>query len=140
MAKFCGKCGKEINIDSGFCPNCWAEITLGENFENNMVTNNGSVSQTSEQNNNSDTKKDNAVTGFVFSLLGFLCCTYLAIPGVIISFLTFQDMNNGKVSSKNKALAIAGIILGILGIIIMIKNLISPDPTVTNLVNKMING
>lgn len=129
MAKFCGKCGKEINAESGFCPNCGAAIGGGENLTNDIQKNSDVV-----------TKKDNSVTGFVLSLIGFLCCTYVAIPGVIVSFLTFQDMNSGKISSKNKGLVIAGIILGVLGILLMIKNLISPDPAVTNLVNEMIGG
>lgn len=130
MAKFCKNCGKEINIDSGFCPNCGSSVDNETSAINNTQT----------SNSNTASEKNNAVTGFILSLIGFLCCTYVAIPGVIVSFLTFQDMNSGKVSTKNKGLAIAGIILGVLGLLIMIKNLISPDPAVSNMVNEMFNG
>lgn len=117
MSKFCRNCGKEINIETGFCPNCGTEVKEEVSKE----------------------QKDNTVLGFVLSLLGFLCCTYLAIPGLIISIMSFQDIKNGIVPTKNKGLAIAGIIIGIIGIITIINNFINPDPDITELVEKFLN-
>lgn len=123
MANFCKNCGKEINMDSGFCPSCGTKV--GEN------TNVNNVSDAS--------KKDNTVAAFVLSLLGFLCCTYLAIPGLIMSIMSLQSMNNGTLSTKNKGLAIAGIILGALGIIILINNLVNPNTATTEMIEEWLS-
>ena len=123
MAKFCKNCGKEINIETGYCSNCGTKID-DEPTVMNVET------------SNVNDKKDNTVIAFVLSLLGFLCCTYLAIPGLVMSIMSLQNMNNGTLSTKNKGLAIAGIILGALGIILMINNLVNPNPVTTEMVEE----
>ena len=124
VAKFCRNCGKEINIETSFCPSCGTKIE-----DINPATNVETINIQSE-------KKDNTVAAFVLSLLGFLCCTYLAIPGLIMSIMSLQNMNNGTISTKNKALAIAGIVLGALGIIVMINNLVNPNTEVAEMVEE----
>lgn len=123
MAKFCKNCGKEINMETGYCSNC------GTRIDNEPTV-------TNIETNNVNNKKDNTVIAFVLSLLGFLCCTYLAIPGLIMSIMSLQNMNNGNLSTKNKGLAIAGIILGVLGIIMIINNLVNPNPLTTEMVEE----
>lgn len=130
MANFCKKCGKEINLESGFCPYCGE--TIGQTTTTNQMNSNIS--------NQATGKNDNTVLAFVLSLLGFVCCTYLAIPGLIMSILSLQNINKGELPPKNKGLAIAGIILGALGILVMINNIINPNSAVTDLVNEMMNG
>jgi len=123
VAKFCKNCGKEINIETGYCSNCGTKID-DEPTVMNVET------------SNVNDKKDNTVIAFVLSLLGFLCCTYLAIPGLVMSIMSLQNMNNGTLSTKNKGLAIAGIILGALGIILMINNLVNPNSVTTEMVEE----
>lgn len=123
MAKFCKNCGKEINMETGYCSNCGTRID-----DEPTVTN--------IETSNINEKKDNTVTAFVLSLLGFLCCSYLAIPGLVMSIMSLQNMNNGNLSTKNKGLAIAGIILGALGIILMINNLVNHNPLTTEMVEE----
>ena len=132
MANFCRNCGTQVNMDSGFCPSC------GNSIE--TPTNNGQEISNNFQNQSvNTTEKDNTVTAFVLSLLGFLCCAYLAIPGLIMSILSLQKMNKGELSNKNKGLAIAGIVIGAIGIIVMINNIINPNSAVTELVNELMD-
>lgn len=132
MTNFCRNCGAQVNTDTGFCPSCGAQL--------GGVTNNQTSMPNNMMNQTNTTGKDNTVAAFVLSLLGFLCCTYLAIPGLIMSILSLQKMNKGELAPKNKGLAIAGIVLGALGILMLIKNLVAPDPNVTEMVNDLMNG
>ena len=120
MAKFCPNCGKEVEENEAFCGNCGATL--------NGSVNNNSINQV----------KDYTTAGFVCSIIGFLCCTYVAIPGLILSIISFSNIKSGKVKNGNRGLAIAGIVLGALGICVMIYNIINPNPTITNMVNEWI--
>lgn len=125
VTNFCKNCGAQLNTDNGFCPSCGAQVGT-------VTTNPVNAVNTGE--------KDNTVTAFILSLLGFLCCTYLAIPGMIMSILSLQKMNKGELATKNKGLAIAGIVLGALGILMLVKNLVAPNPDVTEMVNEILNA
>ena len=114
--KFCEHCGGKLVDNRDFCPNCGAKI---ENNKSKEVVNGTVV-------NNNETIKDNTTTAFVCSIIGFLCCTYVAIPGLILSIISLKNMNEGKISSEKKWMAITGIVLSALGIILMIYNLANP--------------
>ncbi len=53
---------------------------------------------------------------------GALCCTYVAIPGLILSIQSLQQIKEGKISSDKKWMAIAGIVLSSIGLIQMVWN------------------
>ncbi len=113
--KFCEHCGGKIDGNQEYCPNCGAKI------EKNKEAVSGTV-----VNNNGTTVKDNTTTAFVCSIVGFLCCTYVAIPGLILSIISLRDMKEGKISSEKKWMAITGIVLSALGIILLIYNIANP--------------
>ena len=127
MAKFCSSCGKELNDTDEFCSNC------GNSLNSNSTINNGNVTNVSQG-------KDNTMIGFACSLIGLVCCAYVAIPGLIISIMALNDMKAGKISDKNKVFAIIGIVVSVLGILVMINNLINPNPNVTELVDEIFNA
>lgn len=130
MSKFCFNCGKEIMEGEAFCKNCGASLNNATNNQNTNIQNVNNNNQTSNQ------TKDNAVIGFVCSLVGFLCCTYVAIPGLIYSIMAYNDIKNGKIKSDKKWMAILGIILGALGIITLFMNLINPNQEIVELVEE----
>lgn len=117
--KFCEHCGGKLENNPEFCPNCGAKIEKKASVKVNgevVENNNGATT----------TVKDNTTTAFVCSIIGFLCCTYVAIPGLILSIMSLKDMNEGKISSEKKWMAIAGIVLSILGLAFMIYNIANP--------------
>lgn len=115
--KFCEHCGGKLEGNQEYCPNCGAKI---EKKKSNEVVSGTVV------NNNGTTTKDNTTTAFVCSIIGFLCCTYVAIPGLILSIMSLKDMKEGKISSEKKWMAIAGIVLSVLGLAFMIYNIANP--------------
>lgn len=125
MAKYCSNCGKEVPESEAFCGNCGSAL------------NNTNLSSNSASNNSSS--KDSVVAGFVCSIIGFLCCTYVAIPGLILSIQSLQKINRGETSSDKKWMAIIGIILSILGICMMIYNFINPNENITRIVEEWIS-
>lgn len=135
MTNFCRTCGTQLNTDTGFCPSCGSPIT---------ANNNQTVVSDNMYNQVNTGEKDNTVTAFVLSLLGFLCCTYLAIPGLIMSITSLQKINKGQLAPKNKGLAIAGIILGGLGILTLVINIINmivnPNTGVNEALNEILNA
>jgi hypothetical protein len=61
-----------------------------------------------------------AIAGFVLSLMGFLCCCCsptLYIPGLIFSAIGLSQIN-GDPTQNGRGLAIAGIILAVLGLLL----------------------
>ena len=113
--KFCEHCGAEIKDGSAFCEKCGKSVEMKESkvVQGEVVNNNGTTTPT---------VKDNTVLAFVLSIIGALCCTYCAIPGLILSIQALQQMKDGKISSKNKWMAIVGIVLSAIGIVQMIWN------------------
>lgn len=123
MAKYCSNCGKEVSESEAFCGNCGSALN-NTNLSSNSVSN---------------SSKDSGVAGFVCSIIGFLCCTYVAIPGLILSIQSLQKINRGEISSDKKWMTIVGIILSILGISMMINNFINPNEDVTRIVEEWIS-
>ena len=112
MTKFCPNCGVEINLENGFCPNCGTNINQDNNGNNN-IQNNQPTAQPQ--------KDDNIVIiGFALSILGFVCCNILAIPGLIINIISLQNINKGTLPSDKKNFAIAGIAVSAIGILAML--------------------
>ncbi len=118
---YCEHCGGKLESGVAYCPNCGAQvkekikesdIKVETNIQNNL--------------NNTTIVKDNTTAAFVCSLIGALCCTYVAIPGLILSIQSLNYMKEGKISSEKKWMAIAGIVLSAIGIIQMIYNFINP--------------
>lgn len=133
MAKFCPNCGKEAASNESFCSGCGTDLNNVTNEKNlSNVVSNSNVNTTTDQ-------KDYTVAGFVCSLVGFLCCTYVAIPGLIFSIMSYNDMKNGKISSDKKWMAITGIVLSVLGLLFMVYNFINPNTTITNMVNEWLS-
>ncbi len=116
--KYCEHCGGKLEGDNTYCPNCGASVTKDDKvLHEGEVVNNEVNSQTSYQ-----AVKDNTTVAFVCSLIGALCCTYVAIPGLILSIQSLQQIKEGKISSDKKWMAIAGIVLSSIGLIQMVWN------------------
>jgi len=50
---------------------------------------------------------------------GFLCCSiFTGIPAIVVGFLGMQAANEGR--ATNKGMSIAGIVLGVLSIVLQI--------------------
>ena len=114
MANFCKKCGNKIDTHDIYCPYCGIKI---DNYLKDNVGN----------------KYDNnAILGLVLSILGFTCCTFLSIPGLIVSIVNLQNVNNGKINDKNKTIVIAGIVIGVLGLLYFLGHLIIRNGAIIN--------
>lgn len=113
---FCSNCGKKIE-GTNFCSNCGqASVNTAQSIMQEQKTN---------QVSNSSLPKDNlGLAGFICGIVGFLCCTYVSIPGLICSIMSLNNRKKGKVDPKNKWMGIAGIILSCLGIVITIINIV----------------
>jgi hypothetical protein len=60
-----------------------------------------------------------AIAALVLGILGFCCCGFLAgIPAIIVGFMENGKINRGESSQKGKGFAVAGIILGIISVIL----------------------
>ena len=114
--KYCEHCGGKLDSGAEYCPNCGAKVENKEVVSGTVVNNSS----------NQTPVKDNTTTAFVCSLIGALCCTYVAIPGLIISIMSLKDMKEGKISSEKKWMAIAGIVLSVIGLAQLVYNLINP--------------
>lgn len=119
--KYCEHCGGKLEGDVTYCPNCGAKI------KHEVL--NGDVINNQNLNMNQSVSNDNTtVAAFVCSLIGLICCCGLvAIPGFILSIMSLVNMQNGKISSEKKGLAIAALILSILAILSGIFNLFTPN-------------
>ena len=128
--KYCEHCGGKLESGAEFCPNCGAKVE--KEVVNGTVVNESSTTTT--------IVKDNTTTAFVCSIIGALCCTYVAIPGLILSIMSLRDMKEGKISSEKKWMAIAGIVLSAIGLIQLVYNLMYPahnQEIVNDIMNKL---
>ena len=126
--KFCEHCGGKLEKGIAYCPNCGAKVNQKEIVNGDIVN----------SANNQFSVKDNTTTAFVCSLLGALCCTYVAIPGLILSIQCLNQMKEGKISDEKKWMAIAGIVLSVIGLIQMVYNFIHPNQQIINKVNEIL--
>ena len=117
--KYCEHCGSKIENTATFCPNCGAKFEVKEVVQPTPVNN---PQQNQSQMNTSGMPADNTtVAAFVCSLVGLLfCCTIVAIPGLVLSIISLVNMNNGKIDSSKKNLAIASIIISSIALLMSI--------------------
>ena len=130
---FCSNCGAQLGEDKN-CPRC---VVKSEGIAQPVIQ------QTNTQDNiklNEKLPKDNyGLTGFICGIIGFLCCTYVAIPGLIFSVISITKVKSGQVDSKNKWQGILGLIFSIIGLIIMIVNIVTMVAGVNPIYNMMTN-
>ena len=117
--KYCEHCGGKLEGDVTYCPNCGAAVSKEDNKQ--------AVEGQVVNNTTNSTVKDNTTLAFGLSLFGALCCTYAAIPGLILSIQALQQMKEGKISDKNKWMAIVGIVLSAIGLLQMVWNFTHMD-------------
>lgn len=129
--KYCEHCGGKLEGDVTYCPNCGAPINKKAEKE--------VVNATVVKDATDGTVKDNTTAAFVCSIIGALCCTYVAIPGLILSIQSLNQMKEGKISSEKKWMAIVGIVLSAIGLIQMVYNFIHPNQEIVNKVNELLN-
>jgi hypothetical protein len=56
-------------------------------------------------------------TILAMGLLGLLCCAFLAPLAVVLGALDLQAMSQGRMDSEGQGLTLAGLILGVLGLV-----------------------
>ena len=113
--KYCEHCGNKLENGGEFCSKCGAKLNSNEKVTGEVV------------NNTKTGVKDNTTTAFVCSIIGALCCTYVAIPGLVLSIMSLRDMKEGKISSEKKWMAIVGIVLSCIGLIQLVYNFMYPQ-------------
>lgn len=126
MEKYCTYCGTKMNETDKFCPNCGADSGLGAKVEqnNNVIQQPNINNQQANYNNvvQGGTKKVNglAVTSFVCSMVGIV--VFGLIMGILAVCFGAVGLSRTKYfpEETGKGFAIAGIIVGIIEIIIMI--------------------
>ena len=84
---FCKSCGNEVN-EGKFCGKCGASVE-DVNLMNPVQPGQVPIGVPGQVAPASTLPSDGmGVTGFVCGLVGFLCCTYVAIPGLICSIIS----------------------------------------------------
>ena len=63
-----------------------------------------------------------ALVGFIFSIVSLICCSFLAPIGAILSIIGLVQIK--KSGEKGKGLAIAGLIIGVIGTLLTIISFI----------------
>ena len=123
----CPYCRNEVNDGVKFCPSCGGDLTNVPQTEQPVQQ---PVQQPAAQPQMAQAapvaaqpKNGKAVAAFVCGIIGALCCTYLGIPAIVCGILGILDAKNGKADKKNVWMAYAGLILGIIAIILMIVNI-----------------
>ncbi|MCS7337211.1 MAG: DUF4190 domain-containing protein [Verrucomicrobiae bacterium] len=66
-----------------------------------------------------------ALAGFICSLLGVLCCGVLSLPGLIFAIIGLVETRKRPQQFSGEGWAIAGIVLGIVGLLIGILMLLA---------------
>lgn len=105
MSKYCTKCGKELKNEDIFCGYCGNQMIDETEDGEKVVT----VSKTNGL----------AVAGFVVSLASLLISFWGITPvvGIILSAVALSQIK--KTNESGKGFALAGLIIGIIEIIIM---------------------
>lgn len=105
MVKYCQNCGAEIDDNATMCPKCGNTSTLTSNKLNTL-----------------------ALAGFITSLISLpmtflfgIFGTFIGIIGIILSGIGYSKTNPGE---KDRKLAIAGIIMGILSVLMLLFSLL----------------
>jgi len=109
MSKFCSNCGAEVSDGFAFCEKCGTPVDGGAPQAAGAPVYNAQQSYAQPQD-----KNGLAIGGFVCSLVGFLCCQLVTPVGLILSIVGLSKAK--KLNGAGKGLAIAGIIIGAIGI------------------------
>lgn len=137
--KYCPKCGKENSDENKFCVGCGSSFNEDESNQSHIFT-----SDTVEV---VSTKPKNSTIGLVSMILGIIsvafliCCCggfgYVSIiPGIVAIVLSIIHLkkygNDGK--------AIAGLILGIAGVVLSILAIIMMPSVMEEVKNQIVQG
>ena len=115
MSKFCANCGAEVSDGFAFCEKCGTPVQAPENQAPSY--NAPQYGPAAKQENNGM-----AIGGFVCSLVGFLCCQLVTPVGLILSIIGLSKAK--QMNGNGKGLAIAGIIIGAIGVAVFILTII----------------
>lgn len=130
MSQYCPACGSQIDGDSKFCTTCGYSLEVQNNNQMNNqganTANNNAPQNNYDINQNFTTSagikeytNGMAITGLVISIASLiLCCGSISIIGLVFSII---GLNKAKQNNGNgKGLAIAGLIINIIGILVML--------------------
>lgn len=112
---YCRSCQKELEPSVKFCPHCGASVY--DNAENTITYDyTGSDAVAYEQSISTRTNSL-AIAGFVLSIVSLFLSLWgiTAIMGILFSAMGLHRINNSN--EQGRALAYAGIVIGILSII-----------------------
>lgn len=125
----CFSCGKVLKKGTNFCPECGADLTNNEENQTSLedLKTNDIVEKTKEEKlsvNEEIKDKDNrpkktdklGIAGFVLGLCG-LCFTSVVMSIIAIVFSSVSKSGYDETKHKNKGFAIAGLVLGIVGLV-----------------------
>ncbi|MDY3275593.1 MAG: zinc-ribbon domain-containing protein [Agathobacter sp.] len=139
----CQKCGKQINDDYKMCPYCGTPVhravntgqfqqnqqNNGYNFRNPQMPQSGSYNYGNRIQYTNHTKKNNTIgiLALIFGIVGLLLsCIFIgivpAIAGIVLGIVGISK-NNGK------GMCVAGLICGIIGILVFAIMLFGDDST-----------
>lgn len=106
MAKYCENCGKELNDGADVCLGC------GKSLNKNVAQASGK------------TVDEYAKSGFTFGLIS-IAAWLIPLFGYPVTIIAIYNAVKGLGSEKNKGKAIAGLILGILFLVVTLCNSIA---------------
>ena len=116
MSKFCANCGAEVSDGYAFCEKCGTPV-------NNAAPQPAPAGQPAYNQPYGPAPVQEPGNGMATAgFVSFLCCSALSPVGLILSIVGMTKAKS--VGGKGKGLAIAGIILGALGILWFIISLI----------------
>ena len=115
MSKFCSNCGAEVSDGFAFCEKCGTPVQAPENQAPSY--NAPQYAPAANQD-----KNGMAIGGFVWSLVGFLCCQLVTPVGLILSIIGLSKAK--QMNGNGKGLAIAGVIIGAIGVVVFILTII----------------
>ena len=119
--KYCEHCGSELKSGVEFCSNCGAKVGSKSEKLTGEVVNNTNTTKTG-------VKDNTTVLAFVCSLIGLLCCcSFVSLPGLILSIVSLVNMRDGKISNEKKGLAIAALVISIFTLLMTILGLFVPN-------------
>ena len=116
MAKFCKNCGTELK-EGKVCQNC-GTVNEGATVAAKETTAKTTTTTNTTTQTGSSTTNGFAIAGFVLSIVGVVCCSFVVcgILGLIFSIIGLNKANSSN--GNGKGLAIAGIIISSIAIVL----------------------